>query len=64
VTQSAAVAGLCATCTQAVIGCHGDDDVSKPVISTMIHAMVTASAVIILQVLLSLCLLVSWPSYY
>jgi len=59
VTQSTAVADLCATCMQALIGCHGDDDVSKRVISTMIHAMVTASALIILQLLLSFCLLAS-----
>lgn len=45
-TQSTAVADLCATCAQALIGCHGDDDVSKHVISTMLDATVTASTVI------------------
>ena len=41
VTQSTAVADLCLMCARSLIGCHGDADIDRQVISAMSDALVS-----------------------
>ena len=42
-TQSAAVADLCLTCAQSLIGSHSDDTDDSHIISTMLQVLVIVS---------------------